>query len=146
MTPTDVQPGTPPLDHAALNWADDESLELPSTSHISIVDADGSALSMTTTIVMQDGAPVLVVGSPGGSRIIGYVAKTIIAHLDLGMDLQQTVALPQLVNRFGTYDVEAGTSAESLTEALTSGLHVIAVGETLEGGADPRREGVTIGQ
>lgn len=206
----EVSPGTPPWDHAALVWADDQSLELPSTSHISIVDAQGNALSMTTTIengfgsrlmapggfllnneltdfsfathsdgvpianrvepgkrprssmaptiVMQDGAPVLVVGSPGGSRIIGYVAKTIIAHMDWGMDVQQAVALPHLVNRFGTYDVEAGTSAEGLTQALTemgfevnardltSGLHVIAVGETLEGGADPRREGVAIGE
>ena len=46
-----------------------------------------------------DGAPVLVVGSPGGSRIIGYVAKTILAHIDWGMDVQQAVALPHLVNR-----------------------------------------------
>ncbi|WP_179378073.1 gamma-glutamyltransferase [Jannaschia marina] len=210
MALTEVEPGNPPFDHAALHWADDQSLELPSTSHISIVDAAGNALSMTTTIengfgsrlfapggfllnneltdfsfrthdegvpianrvepgkrprssmsptiVMQDGEPVLVVGSPGGSRIIGYVAKTIIAHMDWGMDVQQAVALPHLVNRFGTYDLEAGTSAEALAEPLTelgfevnvrdltSGLHVIAVGETLEGGADPRREGMAIGE
>lgn len=204
----DVSPGTPEFDHA-LNWADDESIELPSTSHISIVDSYGNALSMTTTIengfgsrlmvrgfllnneltdfsfrthregvpianrlepgkrprssmaptiVMQDGAPVLVVGSPGGSRIIGYVAKTIIAHLDWGMDPQAAIAMPHLVNRFGTYDVEEGTAAEEfvapLTElgfevnarGLTSGLHAIAVGETLIGGADPRREGIALGQ
>jgi gamma-glutamyltranspeptidase/glutathione hydrolase len=210
MALTEVDAGTPPFDHAALHWADDESIELPSTSHISIVDAAGNALSMTTTIengfgsrlmapggfllnneltdfsfrthvdgvpianrvepgkrprssmaptiVMQDGEPVLVIGSPGGSRIIGYVAKTIIAHMDWGLDVQRAVALPHLVNRFGTYDVEAGTSAEGLTTALTdmgfevnardltSGLHVIAVGETLQGGADPRREGVAIGE
>lgn len=204
----DVAPGAPEFDHA-LNWADDESIELPSTSHISIVDSHGNALSMTTTIengfgsrlmvrgfllnneltdfsfrthregvpianrlepgkrprssmaptiVLQDGAPVLVVGSPGGSRIIGYVAKTIIAHLDWGMDPQAAIAMPHLVNRFGTYDVEEGTAAEAfvapLTElgfevnarGLTSGLHAIAVGETLIGGADPRREGIALGQ
>ncbi|PWJ22191.1 gamma-glutamyltransferase [Jannaschia seohaensis] len=206
----EVAPGTPPWDHAML-WADDESLELPSTSHISIVDADGNALSMTTTIengfgsrlftpggfllnneltdfsfrthsdgvpianrvepgkrprssmaptiVMQDEAPVLVVGSPGGSRIIGYVAKTIVAHMDWGMDVQQAVELPHLVNRFGTYDLEEGTAAEDLAEALgamgfetsirglTSGLHAIALGpDGLTGGADPRREGVAIGE
>lgn len=210
MALTEVEAGTPPFDHAALHWADDQSIELPSTSHISIVDAAGNALSMTTTIengfgsrlmapggfllnneltdfsfrthvdgvpianrvepgkrprssmaptiVMQDGEPVLVIGSPGGSRIIGYVAKTIIAHMDWGLDVQRAVALPHLVNRFGTYDVEAGTSAEGLTTALTdmgfevnardltSGLHVIAVGDTLQGGADPRREGVAIGE
>jgi gamma-glutamyltranspeptidase/glutathione hydrolase len=205
----EVSPGSPPWDQAQL-WADDASLELPSTSHISIVDADGNALSMTTTIengfgsrlftpggfllnneltdfsfrthdegipianrveprkrprssmsptiVMRDGAPELVIGSPGGSRIIGYVAKTIVAHMDWGMDVQQAIAMPHLVNRFGTYDLEEGTAAEAFAEplaemgyetnvrALTSGLHAIAVGDTLRGGADPRREGVAIGE
>ena len=206
----EVSAGMPAFDHAML-FADDVSLELPSTSHISIVDGDGNALSMTTTIengfgsrlmapggfllnneltdfsfrthtdgvpianrvepgkrprssmsptiVMRDGAPVMVVGSPGGSRIIGYVAKTIIAHLDWGMDVQAAVAMPHLVNRFGTYDVEEGTTAEALAEpltalgyevnsrALTSGLHAIAIdADGLEGGADPRREGIAIGE
>ena len=204
----EVAPGSPEFDHALL-WADDESLELPSTSHISIVDSMGNALSMTTTIengfgsrlmtrgfllnneltdfsfrshsngvpianrvepgkrprssmaptiVLKDGAPVLVAGSPGGSRIIGYVAQSIIAVLDWGMDVQQAVAMPHLVNRFGTYDVEAGTEAEALSEGLTalgfevnardltSGLHLIAVGEGLQGGADPRREGIALGE
>ena len=207
MALAEVKPGKPDFDHA-LNWADDAAIELPSTSHISIVDSYGNALSMTTTIengfgsrlmvrgfllnneltdfsfrshfdgvpvanrvepgkrprssmaptiVLKDGKPVLVVGSPGGSRIIGYVAKTIIAHLDWGMDVQAAVSLPHLVNRFGTYDVEEGTKAEALTapleamgfevsvRALTSGLHAISLGETLQGGADPRREGIALG-
>jgi gamma-glutamyltranspeptidase/glutathione hydrolase len=208
---SEVSAGTPPWDHAALDLAPGWSPEMPSTSHISIVDAYGNALSMTTTIengfgsrvmapggfllnneltdfsfatqndgrpvanrvepgkrprssmsptiVMQDGAPTLVVGSPGGSRIIGYVAKTIIAIEDWGMDPQQAVSLPHLVNRFGTYDVEEGTNAEGLGEALTelgfevnvrglnSGLHVIEVTQDgLIGGADPRREGVAVGE
>ncbi|MEO1779023.1 MAG: gamma-glutamyltransferase [Pseudomonadota bacterium] len=203
----EIGPGTPEFDHAVM-WADDESLELPSTSHISIVDSFGNVASMTTTIenafgsrlmtngfllnneltdfsfrthsdgvpianalapgkrprssmsptiVMKDGAPVLAVGSPGGSRIIGYTAKTIIAHLDWGMDVQQAVDLPHAVNRFGTYDLEDGTSAMDLAPALeamgyevnvrdlTSGLHVIAIGDGLQGGADPRREGIALG-
>ncbi|MCV2881215.1 gamma-glutamyltransferase [Actibacterium sp. XHP0104] len=204
----EVAPGTPEWDHASL-WADDDSIELPSTSHISIVDAAGNALSMTTTIenafgsrlmvrgfllnneltdfsfsthnnglpianrvepgkrprssmaptmVMRDGKPVLVIGSPGGSRIIGYVAQAIIAHLDWGMDAQQAVAMPHLVNRFGTYDIEAETGAQALAPLLTnlgyevairdlnSGLHAIEITpEGLRGGADPRREGVAIG-
>ncbi len=205
---TEAAPGNPKFDHAS-NWADDISLELPSTSHISIVDAYGNVLSMTTTIenafgsrlltngfllnneltdfsfkthrdgvpianriepgkrprssmsptiVMQDGKPVLAIGSPGGSRIIGYVAKSIIAWADWGMDVQQAIAMPHLVNRFGTYDVEAGTAAEGLTDALTelgfevkardltSGLHAIEIGDTLSGGADPRREGIALGE
>ena len=204
----EVRPGAPEFDHAIL-WADDEALELPSTSHISIVDSYGNALSMTTTIenafgsrlwvrgfllnneltdfsfrshrdgvpianrvepgkrprssmaptiVLKDGRPVLVVGSPGGSRIIGYVAKTIIAHLDWGMDVQAAVSSPHLVNRFGTYDLEDGTGAEGLAapleamgfevkpRALTSGLHAISLGEALLGAADPRREGIALGQ
>ncbi len=114
--------------------------------------------SMAPTIVMKDGAPVLAVGSPGGSRIIGYVAKTIIAHLDWGLDVQAALELPHLVNRFGTYDVEAGTDAmellpglealgfEMAPQVLVSGLHAISIGETLQGGADPRREGIALGE
>ena len=113
---------------------------------------------MAPTIVMQDDAPVLVIGSPGGSRIIGYVAQSIIAHLDWGMDVQQAVSMPHLVNRFGTYDVEAGTTAERLLAPLTalgfeasarglnSGLHAISIGNQLQGGADPRREGIAVGE
>ncbi|OED48352.1 gamma-glutamyltransferase [Rhodobacteraceae bacterium (ex Bugula neritina AB1)] len=199
--------GKPPWDHAML-WARDDSIELPSTSHISIVDQYGNVLSMTSTIenafgsrlmtngfllnneltdfsfrtqhngrpianrlepgkrprssmaptiVMQDGKPVLAIGSPGGSRIIGYVAKSIIAWADWGMGIQEALALPHLVNRFGTYDVEAGTSAEELAQPLmdlgfevnardlTSGLHAIDIGSVLKGAADPRREGIALG-
>lgn len=204
----EVSPGTPDWDHAML-WGDDVAIEFPSTSHISIVDGDGNALSMTTTIengfgsrlfvrgfllnneltdfsfrthsggapianrvepgkrprssmsptiVLSDGKPALVIGSPGGSRIIGYVAQAIIAHLDWGMDVQAAVALPHAVNRFGTYDLEAGTAAADLAPALeamgfkvntrdlNSGLHAIAVGDVLQGGADPRREGIALGE
>lgn len=203
-----VEAGEPPFDHALL-LGDDMSLEFPSTSHISIVDAQGNALSMTTTIengfgsrlmargfllnneltdfsfrthsggypianrvepgkrprssmsptiVLRDGKPELVVGSPGGSRIIGYVAQTIIAYIDWDMNVQAAVAMPHLVNRFGTYDLEEGTSAvdfqpelEQLgykvnVRGLTSGLHAIAVTSGgLIGGADPRREGIALG-
>lgn len=204
----DVAPGTPQFDHS-LRWADDESLELPSTSHISIVDKDGNVASMTTTIenafgsrlmvrgfllnneltdfsfrtnrdgvpianalapgkrprssmaptiVLKDGAPVLAIGSPGGSRIIGYVAKTVIGMLDWGLDVQAAIDLPHAVNRFGTYDLEDGTAATALApaltdmgydvnaRALTSGLHGIAIGDTLQGGADRRREGIAMGR
>ncbi|QUJ76820.1 gamma-glutamyltransferase [Sulfitobacter albidus] len=203
----EVAPGTPAFDHA-LNWADDEAIELPSTSHISIVDAAGNVASMTTTIengfgsrlmvggfllnneltdfsfrahsdgvpianrvepgkrprssmsptiVMKDDKPVIAVGSPGGSRIIGYTTQAIIGMIDWGMSPQEAAAIPHAVNRFGTYDVEEGTDAEALTEgltaagfevnarALTSGLHIIAIGDGLRGGADPRREGIALG-
>lgn len=187
------------------------AVELPSTSHFSIVDAAGNAVSMTTSIesafgsrlmvrgfllnnqltdfsfrAEADGRAVanrveagkrprssmaptvvldargrleLVVGSPGGSRIINYVARAVIAMLDWGLDVQQAVSLPHVVSRNGTVDLEAGTAAATLADALTarghevrvraltSGLHGIAVpGDTLLGGADPRREGVAAGR
>ena len=114
--------------------------------------------SMAPTIVLKDGKPVLVLGSPGGSRIIGYVAQAIVAWADWGMDVQQAVTLGHAVNRFGTFDLEAGTPAEALQPALeafgfevkvgelNSGLHAIAIGARLSGGADPRREGVALGE
>ncbi|MBO6816679.1 MAG: gamma-glutamyltransferase [Rhizobiaceae bacterium] len=205
----DVLPGNPPQDHAS-NFAADNSLELPSTSHFSIADRFGNVLSMTTTIengfgsrlmvggfllnneltdfsfvpeiggqlvanriepgkrprssmtptiVMKDGKPVLAVGSPGGSRIIGYVAKTLIAWIDWDMDVQSAINLPHLLNRFGTYDLEKGTTAEQLEKPLeklgykteirdlNSGLHAIEITtQGFEGGADPRREGLAVGQ
>ena len=114
--------------------------------------------SMAPTIVLKDGAPVLAVGSPGGSRIIGYVARAIIAYLDWDMDVQQAVSLPHAGNRFGAYDLEQGTVAAAQAgvleemgyrvnlRALTSGLHMIEMGATLRGGADPRREGIALGE
>lgn len=113
--------------------------------------------SMSPTIVLKDDKPVFALGSPGGSRIIPYVARTIVALIDWRMNIQQAVALPHLVNRFGTYDLEAGTVAEGLADDLralgyevsvrdlNSGLHGIAfMPDGLEGGADPRREGVAL--
>ncbi|ABM04130.1 gamma-glutamyltransferase 1, Threonine peptidase, MEROPS family T03 [Psychromonas ingrahamii 37] len=114
--------------------------------------------SMSPSIIMEDGKPYMALGSPGGSRIIGYVASTIIAHLDWGMGIQQAIDLPHLVNRFGTYDIEQDTKAIRFKEALemmgyevnirdlNSGLHAILFKDgKLIGGADPRREGIALG-
>ena len=202
-----VAPGNPAEDQGTF-WAPDQSIEFPSTSHISIVDRYGNALSMTTTvenlfgsrlmaggfvlnneltdfsfqserngkpianrvqggkrprssmsptIVLKDGKPVLVLGSPGGSRISGFVAQTLIAHLDWGMPIQAAISMPRLVNRFGTYEIEESALGAKLDQRLrqlgyqtkvrriTSGLHGIAIGTKLRGGADPRREGIALG-
>ncbi|WP_319535790.1 gamma-glutamyltransferase [uncultured Vibrio sp.] len=114
--------------------------------------------SMAPTIMLKDGKPYMAIGSPGGSRIIGYVAQTIIAHTQWDMDIQQAINQPRLLNRFGTLDIEQGTAATRLqpelekigfvTEIrdLNSGLHAIRItSDSLEGAADPRREGVAIG-
>jgi len=115
--------------------------------------------SMAPTLVVDGaGKLVLSVGSPGGSRIIGYVAKTIIAALDWGMDIQAAVDLPHFVNRNGATDLEKGTAVTALKPALeaaghhvrerrmTSGLQAVGVRDgKLMGAADPRREGVAVG-
>ncbi len=206
---TPVPAGEPPRRNERLQ-APDQSQGRPGTSHISIVDGDGNAVSMTTTIEGAfgsqlmvrgfllnneltdfsflpirngltvanrvgpgkrprssmaptmvfdlDGNLKLVVGSPGGSRIIGYVAQTLIAVLDWGLDIQSAIDLGHVVNRNGATDFEAGTNAVSFQAALAvrghetrqsdlnSGLHGIAVtADGLRGGADPRREGVALG-
>jgi gamma-glutamyltranspeptidase/glutathione hydrolase len=118
--------------------------------------------SMAPTIVLDRArrAPVLAIGSPGGSRIIPYVAQAIVAHLDWGMSPQDAVAMGHLVNRNGPTELEPGTPVEAWREALTSrghevrlmeqnsGLHAVgrASGGALLSGVDPRREGAAAGR
>ena len=52
--------------------------------------------SMSPTIVLKDGKPVLVTGSPGGSRIISTVLQVIVNVLDYHMDVAAAVAAPRL--------------------------------------------------
>jgi gamma-glutamyltranspeptidase/glutathione hydrolase len=115
--------------------------------------------SMSPTLVFDAGGRlVLAVGSPGGSAIINYVAKTLIGVLDWGLDVQAAIELPNFGSRGGAAELEKGTAAEALKPALeamghkvsvipfASGLHGIALTPVgLRGGADPRREGVALG-
>ncbi len=115
--------------------------------------------SMSPTLVF-DGRErlVMTVGSPGGPRIIGYVLKTLVATRDWGLDLQRAIELPNHVNRNAATEIEAGTPLVALEAGLVamghdvvireleSGLHGIMVTDSgLSGGADPRREGVALG-
>jgi gamma-glutamyltranspeptidase/glutathione hydrolase len=115
--------------------------------------------SMSPTFVFErDGSLKMLVGSPGGLPIINYLAKTLVATLDWGMDIQAAISLPNFGSTNGPTFLERGTGYEDLGDALaerghvlnytplTSGLHGI---ERIPGGwrgaADPRREGVAAG-
>lgn len=116
--------------------------------------------SMSPFMVFNDKDElVMLIGSPGGSRIINYVAKTMIGVMDWKLDIQAAIDLPHVVNRNGSTDLEAETSAANLKEGLeakghkvnvrdlNSGLHGITIHvDGLQGGADPRRVGTSGGK
>jgi gamma-glutamyltranspeptidase/glutathione hydrolase len=212
-----ASPGIPPGEFDPT--APDPTTKTSGTSHISIVDRWGNALSMTTSIessfgngvmvegfllnneltdfsfapTSSDGTPIanrvqpnkrprssmsptivfdaggnleLVTGSPGGSRIIGYTAQSIVNHIDFGLDPQLSAATPHYQNRNGSTGIEApipGVTIQydvaALAAALearghpvnvntqTSGLSIINVTpDALIGGADLRRDGTVGGR
>jgi gamma-glutamyltranspeptidase/glutathione hydrolase len=114
--------------------------------------------AMAPMLVMKDDRLQLLVGSPGGSAIINFVAKTLIGVLDWDMNVQQAIDLPNIGSRNRETELERGTSAESLQQdlrlrghrvtiqSMPSGLHAIGLDKDgLTGGADPRREGKAAG-
>lgn len=121
--------------------------------------------SMAPTLIFDrnTGEFVATVGSPGGSQIIEYVAKTTIGLLDWNLDAQSAINLPNFGSRNGPTELEQGQFSPVLIQALkdkghtvseidmTSGTQAIvrvkdAQGKaTLTGGADPRREGEALG-
>jgi len=202
--------GNPPWRRAAFQPADSFA-EDSGTSHVSIVDRFGNAVSMTTTIedvfgarIMAAGfllnneltdfafvpelegrvvanrveggkrprssmAPTIVeradgglhaaVGSPGGARIIGYVAKTLVGLLAWNLDPQEAIDLPNVVTIGVTAELEQGTEAAGFAPALEARGHrvlvrplesgtqaIVVTPAGLRGGADRRREGVAQGE
>ena len=111
--------------------------------------------SMAPTIILKDGKPVLVTGSPGGSRIISTVLQVIVNVLDYGMDVAAAVAAPRLHHQWLPDEVriERGFSEETLAALRAKGHHVLEpMGETsansiavtangLLGAPDPRTRG-----
>ncbi len=197
--------------YAGTEIAKGTSMELPNTSHVSIVDKEGNAVSMTTSIEFMFGSGIMVggfllnnqltdfsfsptknrfpvpnrvepgkrprsamsptmvfdeegelevvVGSPGGSRIVSYVAQTLIGMIDYGLNIQEAINLPKITNRNDYTALEKGTPIAELEGPLkalghnvkvidlNSGLHGIQFKSgKLIGGADPRREGIAVGK
>lgn len=189
---------------------DDTAPEHPATTHLSIVDAAGNAVALTssvedafgsrkmaggfllnnqltdfafrpdengrtvanrveagkrplssmapTMVFDRKGRLVAVLGSPGGPRIINYVAQTLVALLDWRMAPDAALALAHFGSRNGPTELERGAAADRLkpqlealghevtTADMTSGLHIIVRdGGRWLGAADPRREGLAAG-
>jgi gamma-glutamyltranspeptidase/glutathione hydrolase len=68
--------------------------------------------SMSPTLVFRRGRPVLALGSPGGSRIIGTVLNVLLNVLDFNMPLQDAVDAPRVISRNSVSDIEAAILAE----------------------------------
>ena len=120
--------------------------------------------AMSPTLVFDKGTHklVLATGSPGGSTIINYVAKVLVGTLDWKLDVQQAISLPNLGSRNGPTELEKDRVSAAVIAQLkarghdvreteqNSGLQGIqrrVVGGKAQwfGGADPRREGVVLG-
>ena len=115
--------------------------------------------SMTPSFVFDDkGRLILIVGSPGGARIIPYVIKTLVAVLDWELPPQKAVDLPNFAKMNDTLELEEGSDLESLAEKLenighkvkirdlASGIHAIFIDKkTIYSGVDKRREGSAMG-
>jgi gamma-glutamyltranspeptidase/glutathione hydrolase len=153
------------------NEMDDFSVATNEPNAFGLVDTRGANAvapgkrplsSMTPTIVLKDGAPFLVTGSPGGPRIITTTLLSILNVIDYGMNVQEAVAAPRyhhqwvpdrlLVERAIPRDVtdallarghpvEVSTrdwsSAQAIVIDAQSGIHY--------GGTDPRSDGAALG-
>jgi gamma-glutamyltranspeptidase / glutathione hydrolase len=111
--------------------------------------------SMSPTIVLKDGKPVLVTGSPGGSRIISTVLQVIVNVLDYHMDVADAVAAPRLHHQWLPDEVriERGFAADTLEALKAKGHHIaepmgqtsansiVATENGLLGAPDPRTRG-----
>ena len=113
--------------------------------------------SMAPTIVLKDGRPIIIIGSPGGSNIISFVVNSIIALLEWDMNIQEAVSHPHAINRWGKFEIEESPYSSNLENSLKnmgydtkirkyySGLNGIFIDTEIYGGSDPRREGIALG-
>ena len=115
--------------------------------------------SMTPAILLDaDGKFAGAIGSAGGNSILAYVAKSLVGAIDWNLSMQQALALPNLVARGPNFGGEvdefapgvvAGLAARSIVlkpgQDEDSGVHAVMIRNgKVDGGFDPRREGVVL--
>ncbi|MBT3605869.1 MAG: gamma-glutamyltransferase [Candidatus Latescibacteria bacterium] len=117
--------------------------------------------SMSPTLVLKNGKPILITGSPGGSRIITTTLQIILNVIDHGMNIQEAVNAPRMHHQWlpDELRVEEGLSSDTIRLLKKMG-HTLSMKPTMGaaesifidpnmgiyyGAADPRREGLAIG-
>lgn len=115
--------------------------------------------SMTPLILLdRQGRFAGAIGSAGGNAILAYVAKSLVAAIDWGMPMQDALAAPNLVARGSNFNGEVTKFAPGVLDALAargmtvkpgqgedSGVHAVLIRDgKVDGGFDPRREGVVL--
>ena len=117
--------------------------------------------SMSPTIVLKDGKPVMSLGAPGSTRIITGVAQVISLVLDYEMDIQEAINFPRIHDDYQKLVYETRIDPAVITKLKTMGHTMVEEGEWFEypcvqgvtmgedgklrGGADPRRDGKALG-
>jgi gamma-glutamyltranspeptidase/glutathione hydrolase len=114
--------------------------------------------SMTPAILLRDGRFAGAIGSAGGNAILAYVAKSLVAAIDWNMAMPQALGAPNLIARGPNFQGEVSKFPPEILEGLRhrgidlkpgqgedSGLTGVLIREgKIDGGADPRREGVVM--
>ena len=115
--------------------------------------------SMTPVILLtRDGKFAGAIGSAGGNSILAFVAKSLVAAIDWGLPMQQAIAQPNLVARGANFQGEVGKFPPEVLDGLKqrgidlkpgqgedSGVHGVLIRDgRIDGGFDPRREGVVL--
>ncbi len=152
------------------NEMDDFSAKPGSPNMFGLLGGEANAIaprkrmlsSMTPTIITKDGRLVLVVGSPGGGRIITTVLQVVLNVLEFGMDVQEAVDAPRFHHQwypdtvmlekqgFPADIVNALAALGHRTEAVSDmgDVHAIQIDQPTGlrlGASDPRADGVTLG-
>lgn len=140
------------------NFAPTDDTGLPVANRIEPGKRPRSSMAPTLVFDKATGQLLISAGSPGGAVIIHYTAKTLYGMLNWGLNAQEAINLPNFGTLGGPAFLEAGRFAPATAQALRARGHMVyevdlpsgiqAIARTATGffgGADPRREGLMLG-